>query len=123
MNVFAAPDGLNNPRCPQHAKMFGGVVLGNLDPLGQFADRDWIGKQFLYHSPPGLVCQGLEKWFAASRIGRPHGPGVYNTAAELKVPDFASVQIVGWRIVSQFQLGTVPPSLLAFLRCSLPLPK
>jgi hypothetical protein len=72
LNVFAVPHSLDHPGFAQNAKMFGDIVLGNLQPLRQFGHSQWPGQQFLHDPPPGLVRQSLEKWRAAFRIKRCH---------------------------------------------------
>jgi hypothetical protein len=74
MNVFAVPDGLHNASFAQNAKVFGDIVLGNAQPVRQFAHRNGTGKRFLDDPPSRLVRQGLEKGRAAFRFGRCHTP-------------------------------------------------
>jgi len=72
LKVFPMPRGLHDPSFAQNAKMFGGIVLGHLQPFRQFGHRQWTGQQFLNDPPPGLVRQGLEKRCAAFRIRLRH---------------------------------------------------
>jgi hypothetical protein len=72
LKVFPMPCGLHDPGFAQNAKMFGGIVLGCLQPFRQFGHRQWTGQQFLNDPPPGLVRQGLEKRCATSRIRLRH---------------------------------------------------
>jgi hypothetical protein len=72
LKVFPMPRGLHDPSFAKNAKMFGGIVLGHLQPFRQFGHRQWTGQQFLNDPPPGLVRQGLEKRCAAFRIRLRH---------------------------------------------------
>jgi len=72
LKVFPMPCGLHDPGFAQNAKMFGGIVLGCLQPFRQFGHRQWTGQQFLNDPPPGLVRQGLEKRRAGFRIRLRH---------------------------------------------------
>jgi hypothetical protein len=72
LKVFPMPRGLHNASFAQNAKMFGGIVLGHLQPFRQFGHSQWTGQQFLDNPPPGLVRQGLEKRRAAFRIRLRH---------------------------------------------------
>jgi len=72
LKVFPMPCGLHDPGFAQNAKMFGGIVLGCLQPFRQFGHRQWTGQQFLNEPPPSLVRQGLEKRRAGFRIRLRH---------------------------------------------------
>ena len=72
LKVFPMPRGLHDPSFAKNAKMFGGIVLGLLQPFRQFGHRQWTGQQFLNEPPPSLVRQGLEKRCATSRIRLRH---------------------------------------------------
>jgi hypothetical protein len=72
LKVFPMPRGLHDPSFAKNAKMFGGIVLGHLQPFRQFGHRQWTGQQFLNEPPPSLVRQGLEKRRAGFRIRLRH---------------------------------------------------
>jgi hypothetical protein len=72
LKVFPMPRGLHDPSFAKNAKMFGGIVLGCLQPFRQFGHRQWTGQQFLNEPPPSLVRQGLEKRRAGFRIRLRH---------------------------------------------------
>lgn len=72
MNMFAAPRSLHHSSFAQNAKMFGDIVLRNLEPLRQLADRRGAAEQFLHDAPPRLVPQGFEEWRAAFSVKSRH---------------------------------------------------
>jgi hypothetical protein len=90
MDVFPSFDSLNDSGLAPDAQMFGGIVLGDLQALRQFAHGDRIGEQFADNSPPGPVSQGLQKRFATCGFRRLHTRRLYNAPVGLKTLEIAA---------------------------------
>lgn len=83
MNVPALFCGLDDAGLAKNAKMFGRVVLRNLEPGRKLAGGDRAREQFAHNPPPGFVPKRLERRFATFGL-RFHLTPAYIKSCELK---------------------------------------